>query len=156
MSNKIVDKRDLVLNQAKEILLNMLKDHADNEFCNYVYLELTLGEDIEQCYINRIKNDILRVDGAFKIKKNEPRNRKGGRYSMDDLLDSLIHYLSIGLRDKVLVNRAEEIIGKYGTIVYLDGIERCLKETLLGMKERYFNKYYNDFEKMIEEYILRA
>lgn len=150
----MIDKRDLVLNQAEEILLNMLKDHMDNEFCNYVYLELTLGAGIEQHRINYIKQNLLRADGTLKVKKN--KNGKNECYSMDDLLESLINYLSTSLRERTLADREEEIIKKYGNTAYLRGIRYYLKEILLGIKSYYSDKLHNDVEKIIEEYILRA
>jgi len=153
MGNKTVDKRDLVINQGEEILLNKLKDHIENEFCNYVYLELTLGEGIEDYYINCIKNEMLTVNGAFKIKKLKKDGKKV-HHSMDDLLNLLIYFLSISLGKRALANRAKEIVEKYGSTVYLEGMEYYLKETLLGIKSDYFDKLRNDFEKMIEEYIL--
>jgi len=152
----MTDKRDLVMNQAEEILLNRLKDHIDNEFCSYVYFELTLGAGIEDYYINHIKNDILRADGTFKVKKNKSKNKKNEQYSMEDLLNSLIYYLSVSLRERVLADREEEITRKYGNFAYLGGIGYYLSEILLGIKSNYSDKHHNDLEKMIEEYILRA
>lgn len=152
----MADKRDLVLNQAEELLLNMLKNHIDNEFCNYVYLELTLGGGIGESSAYCVKKEMLRVDGAFKVKKRKLKNRNSEQYSMEDLMECLIHYLGVTLRTEALADRAEEIIKKYGTTTYFDGIDYYLKETLLGIKAKCFDKHYNDFEEMIEEYILRA
>lgn len=149
----MTDKRDLIINQAKEILLNMLKDHADNEFCAYAYLEFILGKGVEQRDIDYVKDEILRLDGTFRIKKI----KSGGKYvqySMEDLLGALIYCLNISLRERVLADREGEILEKYGAIAYFDGIEYYLKEILLGIKSNYSDKLHNDFEKMIEEYIL--
>lgn len=149
MSNKTIDKRDLVMNQAMEILLDMLKEHMDDKLCNYVYFELTLGEGIDKCSIDWIKNKILKNNGSF-------RTKDGAQYSMMDIVEELILLLNETLRIRVLAPNSEEIIKKYGESVYRFAIWRSLKKTLFGIKERYFNRHYNNYEEMIEEYILRA
>jgi len=154
MNNKIVDKRDLVINQAKEMLLNMLKDHKDNEFCNYVCLELTRKECIKERYINHIKDEMLTPTGRFRIKNY--KNGKRVYYSIEDLLEPLVHFLSMSIGERVLIDKGEEIVEKYGLIALLEGVECCLKEALFGTKEEDLEECYSDFEKMIEEYILRA
>lgn len=164
MNNKIVDKRELVIKQAEEMLLNMLKDHKDNEFCNYIYHEIIRGEGIEEyatIYIkhatNYIKDVMLTPTGRFKIKNY--KNGKRVYYSIEDLLDPLAHFLSMSIGERVLIDKGEEIMEKHGLATFLGllgGIDYYLKEILFGIKDKYLDECYNDFEKIIEEYILRA
>lgn len=147
MNNKIVDKRDLVMNQAMKILLDMLKEHSDDKLCSYVYHEITLGEGIDEYSIDWIKNKILKNNGNF-------RTKDGVQYSMDDIVDELILLLNETLRRRVLAPNSEEIIKIYGESVYEFAIWRSLKKTLFGIKERCFNRHYNNYEEMIKEYIL--
>lgn len=149
----MINKRDLVLNQAKEILLNRLKDHIDNEFCSYIYFELTLGAGIEEYRINRIKDEMLTLDGTFKAKAYK-KNGEHVYYSMNDLLNRLVYFLSVSLRERALKDRAKEIVKKYGNTNYLWGIRYYLKATILGMELNYINRHRDAIEKMIEEYIL--
>ena len=151
MSNKTVDKRDIVINQAQEILLNLLKEHIEDELCNYLYFELTLGECIAECYINHIKKNLLKTDGTFKVKKFRTDKTKE-RYSMDNLLDCLIEILNNSFWTRKVSDRLEEIGKKYGYSICLEGIGYYLRKVLLNVEEK--NVCYNNLKKMIDEYIL--
>lgn len=68
MNNGTVDKRDLIMNQAQETLLDTLKDHIENDFCSYVYFELTLGEEYKlDFYIPYFLEDKTKLKSLIHI-----------------------------------------------------------------------------------------
>lgn len=149
MNNRTVDKRDSVMDETIKTLLELLKEHQEDDFCNYVYLELTLGGILDLRDINRIKNGMLTFNGEFKCKGCLIEH-----YSMDDLLNCLIEILNTSLWEKKLVDNSEEIIKKYGGANCVSGIGYYLRKVLLNIEEP--SVCYNNLKKMIEEYVLRT
>lgn len=151
MNNKKIDKVDEIINEALQTLMNMLKEHMDDDLCHYVYLELLL-EGIVEDFFDFLKEELFTVDGAFKVKKTESKNGKNERYSMHDLIDKFILYISVSLLFPVLSNKADEIEDKYGYNIFMYGVMYYLRNVFWGVKESNFN----DSKKMIQEYILGA
>lgn len=152
MNVRTNDKKDLIINQGMELLLDLLKQHLDDGVCEYAFLELTLGEGIDDFCISNIKNRMLKSNGKYKVKKYDRKSRTSQLYSIDDIVESLIRNLSMVLRHLVLDKNSQKIIEKYSTYMYFKGIELYLKKILLGVEEM----YYDEAEEMVKEYILEA
>lgn len=141
-----MNQRNKVINLAIQKFLNLLADHSQDEFCNYLYLELTLGDNIiDSSLLECLVSEVLEDNGSFKTKD-------GIHCTMDDLIKQIISYINLSLQT-TLVNWEDEIIEKYGEFAYDYGIEWYLQQALFGKNT--FNRYSNGSREMVRKYFLK-